>query len=90
MTLESPKMPIADERLKHGFVISQIVLEISKIEGNRVSVCDGITRSGYEVTVTNSGGRVGKFGLFIKFSAKRASPWRYSFTLDHQTEIDIL
>lgn len=83
-------MTIADEKLKHGFVISQIVLEISKISGTRVNITEGITRSGYEITVYNKGNRAGKFGLFIKFSSKRASPWRYSFTLDHQTEIDIL
>lgn len=81
---------IADEKLKHGYVISQIVLEISRISGTRVSVIDGITRSGYEITVHNQGRKAGKFGLFIKFSSKRGSPWRYSFTLDHQTEIDML
>lgn len=83
-------MSISIERLKHGYVISQIVLEISQIDGTRVSIGEGITRSGYEVTVYNEGRCAGKFGLFIKFSTKRASPWRYSFTLDHQTEIDIL
>jgi hypothetical protein len=81
---------ISVEGLKHGYVISQIVLEISQIPGTRVCVSEGITRSGYEVTVYNEGRLAGKFGLFIKFSTKRASPWRYSFTLDHQTEIDIL
>jgi len=83
-------MTIADEKLKHGYVISQIVLEISKIAGTRVSITEGITRSGYEITVHNEGRRAGKFGLFIKFSSKRGAPWRYSFTLDHQTEIDLL
>lgn len=86
----SLKVSIPNEGLKHGYVISQIVLEISRIPGTRVSVSEGITRSGYEVTVYNEGRLAGKFGLFIKFSTKRSSPWRYSFTLDHQTEIDIL
>jgi len=83
-------MAIAEEKFKHGFVISQIVLEVSSIEGTRICIKDGITRSGYEVTVHNKGRLAGKFGLFIKFSKKRRPPWRYSFTLDHQTEIDLL
>lgn len=83
-------MTIADEKLKHGYVISQIVLEISRTPGNRVSVTEGITRSGYAITVYNQGRRAANFGLFIKFSSKRGAPWRYSFTLDHQTEIDML
>ncbi len=80
---------IADEKLKHGYVISQIVLEISRIAGTRVSITESITRSGYEVSVYNDGRKAGKFGLFIKFTSKRGSPWRYSFTLDHQAEIDM-
>ena len=83
-------MAISDEKFKHGFVISQIALEISKTEGLRINIRDGITRSGYEIGVYSKGRLAGKFGLFIKFSSSRRSPWRYSFTLDHQTEIDLL
>lgn len=83
-------MAIADEQFKHGFVISQIVLEISKINGLRVSVSNSITRSGYVVTVYKQGQEIAKFGLFIKFSLNRRSPWRYSVKRDHQTEIDLM
>lgn len=83
-------MSISDQKLKHGYVIAQIVLEASKSSDSRVNISDCITRSAYAVTVYNKGRLAGKFGLFIKYSAARRSPWRYSFITDHQTEIDLL
>ena len=83
-------MPINDEKLKHGFVISQVVFEISENSENTVNVSEDLTRSGYQVLVENKGDRVCEFGLFIKYSKKRNSPWRYSFMEDHQVAIDLM
>ena len=83
-------MAISDESLKHGYVISQILLEVSKSKDVSISLADAMTRSGYELSIYSKSKLLKKFGLFIKYSSKRASPWKYSFTLDHQTEIDIL
>jgi hypothetical protein len=32
----------------------------------------------------------GKIGIYVKYSAKRMSPWRFSFAKEHQEEIEFL
>ena len=83
-------MSVTDVRLKHGFVISQIVLELCKEKGTSIAVDDSVTRSGYQFSVYNEGKFNFSFGVFIKHSQKRRSPWNYTFTKDHQTDIELM
>jgi hypothetical protein len=32
----------------------------------------------------------GRVGIYIKYSAKRMTPWRFTFTAGHQAEIDLM
>jgi hypothetical protein len=82
-------MTISEEHFNHGYIISQIMLEISKINNLSMSIEKALSRTGYIVHI-KAGQRTIDFGLLIKCSKKRRSPWRYTFTRDHQTEIDIL
>lgn len=82
-------MAISSEKVKHGFVISQIVFELSET-GFKVNVQGLENRSAYLVDVENSDGVGCKFAIFIKLSNKRRSPWGYSFTEQHQIDIDAL
>lgn len=82
-------MAISLEKLKHGFVVSQILFELTGA-GCKVGVGAADSRSGYVVEVEQPDGATCKFALFIKLSNKRRSPWGYSFTKTHQNEIDAL
>jgi len=81
---------ISEENFRHGYIISQVVSELCLIEGVSVRVNNSLTRSGYRVSVFLDKKTVGEFGLYVKSSSKRRSPWRYTFTRDHQTDIDFL
>lgn len=61
----------------HGAVLARLV------HGAKQSVEIGIypTSSNASYTINK------KFGLFIKHSSKRMSPWRFSFAKEHQDEI---
>ena len=83
-------MTIAQEKFIQGHVIAQLFLEISKINDIRLSIENSVTRAGYCVSLYQKDRLIGKFGLFIKSSGKRRSPWNYTFTRDHQTEIELL
>ena len=82
-------MAISSEKVKHGFVISQILFELSEA-GFKVNVQGLENRSAYIVDVANGDGANCKFAIFIKLSNKRRSPWGYSFTEQHQNDIDAL
>lgn len=83
-------MPISEEKFKHGYIIGEIMLQIGEIDGVSAHISQGISRCAYQIFISHNNNLVGDFSIFIKYSAKRRSPWRYSFPLDHQTEIDIL
>ena len=83
-------MAIAREKFNQGHVIAQLCLEISKIDDINLSIENSATRAGYCVSLYQKERPVGKFGLFIKSSGSRRSPWNYTFARDHQTEIDLL
>lgn len=82
-------MTISEEQFNHGYVVSQVLLEISKMNNLSMSIERALSRTGYIVHI-KTGERTIDFGLLIKYSKKRRSPWRYTFTRNHQTEIDIL
>lgn len=83
-------MTIAEEKFKHGFVISQIALSLSELKSVRINVKDAVSRGGYVFEVYHDGEILTSFGLFIKTSRARGTPWRYTFSQEHQEEIKFL
>ena len=73
----------------HGACISEIVLGLSTAAPSvRVNVTAGADRSTYlfdcfEINTQ----RTCQFGLYVKYSRKRLSPWTYSYDQDHQQEL---
>jgi hypothetical protein len=73
----------------HGACISEVVLGLSlSIPELRLSVTTGADRSSYlfECVEANSQ-RTCQFGVYVKYSRKRLSPWSYSYDQDHQVEL---
>ena len=88
-------MTITIEQKYHGAAFKELIDELANIEN---PIYYSITptnesRSGYIIEVipkNQPNTQPLKFGLFIKHSSKRRSPWRYSFQYVHQVEMDLL
>jgi hypothetical protein len=93
-------MVIGQEEKQHGVAILRLLEEISgQFSEARFGLLTGSGRSSYAIQgrlikqkrhLLISSRKVAvefSTGLFIKTSVKRLSPWRYSFTKDHQDEI---
>jgi len=83
-------MTISDTNKTHGYVLNQIVSDLSSIEKYTFKMQHNISKSAHSINLYSDSSIVGKIGVFIKTSDKRRSPWNYTFTLDHQTEIDLM
>lgn len=74
----------------HGACISEVVLELSNLAPSMsVRVDRGADRSSYlfECSDTNTK-RTCRFGLYVKYSRKRLSPWSYSYEKEHQLQLE--
>ena len=79
-------MAIINEEKIHGVVFLKILKEIDKRNLDiKVSLFKGVSSSSYILSSNHK-----TLGLFIKYSTKRRSPWRYSFHKEHQEEINML
>ena len=96
-------MTIGQEEKLHGVAILRLLEEISvSFPDARFSLSTGESRSSYVLKgrllrekrhlFLGSKQTVVEFsaGLFLKTSMKRASPWTYNFTLEHQDEVRAL
>jgi len=85
-------MALSHEDLLHGATITNLLREIAKLDEDIVYKIkfDG-TKAAYQIIFSHET-RKGllKIGFFLKHSRKRISPWRYTFTNDHQEEIETL
>ncbi len=73
---------MADYERYHGIVLRALIIELPKRE-IRIKAEDAHS-------VVNSFVINEKVGLYIKHSAKRLSPWVFSFTGDNLAELDLL
>ena len=88
-------MTITAEQKYHGAAFKELIDGLANLE---IPTYYNIkptneSRSGYVIEVipkNQSNFQSIKLGLFIKHSTKRRSPWRYSFQLVHQMEMDLL
>lgn len=71
-------MTISETERYHGAALSRLIREADRqlTVGYR-----GASRSTYVVNGV---------GLYLKYSTKRLSPWSYTFTAEHQAELDKL
>ena len=88
-------MSINEEVKSHGYVMLQIWESLSEqLPHANFNLATGNSRSAYilsgNIPALLGKGKKTSVGLFVKMSSKRASPWRYSFTKDHQDEIQAL
>ena len=86
-------MAIPQERTFHGYVLQELMLGLSDIDGLSFRLSQTkLSRSGYlfEITVKNKPLSTLKLGLFIKYNRGRRTPWTFTFNADHQTEIKLL
>ncbi|MDC0989108.1 hypothetical protein OAR29_01075 [Rhodospirillales bacterium] len=83
-------MAISESIKNHSYVLNRIVSDLSLIEEYTFKMQNTISKSAYSINLYSSSSIIGKIGVFIKTSEKRRSPWNYTFTLDHQTEIDLM
>lgn len=86
-------MTISDQDLKHGMVIRSLLLALNVLpQGYSYRLTLGEeSRSAYELVFLNHEGiEVFRFGLFIKTSAARRSPWGFTFSFLHQLEINVM
>jgi len=85
-------MPINNEEQLHGAAFLRLFEEMSvQAPEIKLSVSNLLGRNFYLVTAAKPG-FLGKwkstsFGIVIKISNKRRSPWRYTYTKDNQDEL---
>lgn len=85
-------MTINTQEKMHGAAILRLIEALSKeLPTANFSLKTGKSQSAYMIEgivpkTLGKGRRIGA-GLFIKVSNKRLSPWRYSFSREHQDEI---
>ena len=72
---------MADFERYHGIVLRALITELPTGAHLKAEDAHGVVNS----FVINE-----KVGLYIKHSAKRLSPWVFSFTGDHIAELDLL
>jgi len=73
----------------HGIAIYQLIEELSKNDLS-LRIKHGITKNAYLLTSNDITDVSQKIGIYIKYTEKKRSPWRYSIREDEQLEIDIL
>jgi hypothetical protein len=79
-------MAVTNEEKTHGVVFLKILKEIDRRNLDiKLSLFKGVSSSSYILSSNHK-----TLGLFIKYSTKRRSPWRYSFHKEHQEEINML
>ncbi len=81
-----------EEKLR-GAAILELIKAISSVNSNLfVNVSEREARGSYTVRLHKRGlfSKQATFGLFLKSSNKRRSPWQYSFTREHQIEVEDL
>jgi hypothetical protein len=86
-------MAIIQEKTFHGYVLQEIMLALSSIEGLSFRLSQTkLSRSGYllEIIVENKPLSTLKIGFFIKYNRGRRTPWTFTFKADHQAEIKLL
>ena len=74
------KLMINSFEFYHGIVLSRLVHSIDFSVSIQRFQSDG--NASYVVN--------GNIGLYVKYSSKRMSPWRFTFKKEHQDEIDLL
>ncbi|MDC3348341.1 hypothetical protein OAV60_03370 [Paracoccaceae bacterium] len=88
-------MAISAQQRLHGAVIFEILVEVeARCPHLSLRVRSGEGRSVYYLDVVKdrffAKGKVVSFGLYIKTSQSRRSPWTYSFSRKHQEEIEVM
>lgn len=86
-------MALSLEDKLRGASILELVTGISSINSDiYVNIVERDARGSYSLNVRKKSilSKSASFGLFLKSSNKRRSPWQYSFTKDHQMEIEHL
>lgn len=86
-------MALTLEDQLRGASTLELINAISSINQDLyVNISERQARGSYVVKLHKKGlfSRSSSFGLFLKSSNKRRSPWQYSFTRDHQVEIEEL
>lgn len=79
------------EKQYHGFAIHRIIEILGQIDSISFRIPrTELSRSGYILEILTEDGQSWKVGLLIKHSTARRSPWTFTFTHDHQTEVQIL
>ena len=72
-------MPLKEYEFYNGVVLNRLIRK-----GNPIKI-DVFPTSGNNSFMIND-----KVGLYIKYSSKNISPWRFSFTKEHQQELNIM
>lgn len=72
-------MPLNEYEFFNGVVLNRLVRK-----GKPIKI-DVFPTSGNNSFMIND-----KVGLYLKFSTKKISPWRFSFTKEHQEEMKIM
>lgn len=72
-------MPIKEYEFYNGVVLNRLIRKGQPID------IDIFPTSGTNSFMINN-----KVGLFIKYSNKKISPWRFTFTKEHQEEMQIM
>jgi len=88
-------MSILEQHQYHGAAALYLWTELSdQVPNAHFHFAKGVSRSSYILTgivpKTLGKGRTIRAGVFVKYSTKRLTPWRYSFKLADQEEIQQL
>jgi hypothetical protein len=82
-------MVISIENRQHGVVVGQLMTRMAEeLPEVFVRLRKGNDRSSYVLDLQLENAKeICRFGLYLKHSSARRSPWRYTFLKDHQEEI---
>lgn len=83
-------MAISNESKVYGYILSEVFAAISCRNDVTIRFTEKSKRSCYGFEVAQDGKIVASFGLFVKTSSKRLSPWRFTFFREHQEQIEDL
>ena len=83
-------MSISNEAKLFGYIIGETLSGVSTIKGVSVRFSEQARRNVYSFQVLEGSREICSFAVFVKTSAKRLSPWRYTFLREHQEFIEQL
>jgi len=73
----------------HGPVLYRLISDIAN-SGSSLIIKKGISRNSYLISLVENTNSSKEVGIFIKYSAKKRSPWRYTIYEEEQHEVELL